>query len=456
MSNIVPVARTEMLVGVGEKINIPIAVEIKEEKEGNKCCCLKDKFLTNILEISVFSFVAFGILYLCNYMGVRKGWEGPFEGQEDRNARFAVKFAPTTFGTQFVYLIFGNFIMYKILFGRNIFIKHHITFNSLKKRRETFNNTVQLINKNHVALYKDTSNEETKLNHQEVLDCLTEGIKDYMLEGNVYYNNDNKIVVLWKPLSKSKKFECCSKTNDTLRKKFKNQSLPFKMYVGFHILTFIVVYILIIVGQDKWFSSKGNKHEIETFNIIRLPVAMLTPKMIDYDNELISVFVWTGYVLFYPFVNLLAIYVAVMLIKWIFILIMDILWCCFDCLICYFSVSALERLVKRRNSICCDTDDSNNSDIWLFMIALKGGPCEVRRMTKKKLDWKTEFENAKLCGISDPVLKINKNCHLAFVHKGNKNILRDHFKYRYGCDPVWGRVLDNTGESKIEPSAPVV
>ena len=121
---------------------------------------------------------------------------------------------------------------------------------------------------------------------------------------------------------------------------FKNQSLPFKMFVGFHILTFIIVYILIIVGRDKWFSSKGNKLERRwnsspPFNI---PLFAL-PKMIDYDNEFISVWVWTGYIVGYWLgVNLggglLAIWTILCpLLFFVIIPILDILWCCFDCLI---------------------------------------------------------------------------------------------------------------------------
>ncbi len=181
--------------------------------------------------------------------------------------------------------------------------------------------------------------QNTELNKQQIIAKYDKEIKDHMLEGNIYNNHNDEIIVLWKPLSNSKMFECCSKTNQKRRKNFKNQPLFFKMFVAFHIITFIVVYILSIIGKDKWFSTMG--HELEYNSSITVPPFGM-PKIIDYDNEFISVLVWTGYIVgFWSFFGaglvlgsiwILAIVITV--VYYCIIAIIDILWCFADCLIC--------------------------------------------------------------------------------------------------------------------------
>ena len=132
MSEVIPVAVTEILGENQEKSNIPIA-EIREEKEEKKCCCLKDLFTTRILELTIFSSVGFGILYICDYMGIRNGWEGPYEGAPvDHSAKYYNSSvdtvhlnSPVVFGFQFFYLI-CTLSPYYLYFGRNIFIKHQL------------------------------------------------------------------------------------------------------------------------------------------------------------------------------------------------------------------------------------------------------------------------------------------------------------------------------------------
>jgi hypothetical protein len=408
--------------------------------------------------------VAFCILYICNYMGVRSGWEGPMEGQDDHEAKMIPPafHLRLTFGLQFVYLIVGNLSIYNLVFQRNIFIKHYVSFDSIKKRRETFNESIQLVNNNHVTITNKvpelrnideialdfTCNGGIELNNQEILVSLNKKLTDYMMQGYVY-NNNNNIETIWNPLSKFKRFECCSKTNDKLRKNFKNQSLPFKMFVGFHILTFIVIYILIIVGQDKWFSTKGNRMEIDTFT--GFP-PMLTPKMIDYDNEFISVLVWTGYIgwlgMMIGGVGLIIWWISVLLGFLVIIPILDILWLLFDYLICYFSPSARDRLVKRKNSNYC----GEISDAWLGHRVVDW---DVRKKAEIRRVRRNELENWDSCRSRDPVLKINGGIDYIFVNKHNKDILKSYFKSRYGRNPItWGR--DVKTNDVVIPTAPIL
>jgi hypothetical protein len=121
-------------------------------------------------------------------------------------------------------------------------------------------------------------------------------------------------------------------------------------------------------------------------------------------------------------------------------------------------------LEKRKKVRCCylNNDDSNN-DVWLNTIILDGGLARIRKRAERKLGWKREIEDITLAGGGDPVLKIPSGDEFMFINKrcsNTKDLLKNHFKYRYGREPVWGQVQDTTGEQKTNdvtnPSAPKV